>query len=111
MKKILLISVVSTFIFGVINATFLLFTIKTFEEKLKEIDVVDEVSSELLTGGIAATMALFVATLIRNRLRETYKILDHPAIDAVGIILGTISVILIHKYWKKHVSGIEKLEK
>jgi hypothetical protein len=111
MKKILLISFVSTFIFGLINATFLLFTIKTFEEKLKKTAVIDEVSSELLTGGISSAMALFVATNIRYRLHETYKILDNPAIDSVGIILGTISVILIHKYWKKHFSGIEKLKK
>jgi putative flippase GtrA len=102
MKKILLISFISTFFLGVINAAFLLFTIKTFEKKLKKTGFMDEVSSELLTGGLASAIVLFFVTIIRYNLQETYKILHHPAIDIVGIILGTIFVILIHKYSTKN---------
>jgi hypothetical protein len=102
MKKILLISFISTFFLGVINASFLLFTIKTFEEKLKKTGFTDKVSSELLTGALASVIFLFFIKIISYNRHETYRILHHPVIDMVGIILGTIFVILIHKYFKKN---------
>lgn len=68
---------------------------------LKRIGHFDDVTSELLSGGIAAALALFVVTFIRYHLHEKYKILEHPYVDLIGIILGTISVVFFYSYLVK----------
>jgi len=101
MKRIILISLISTFIFGLIDAIFLLVAEETIKDKIERVGKFDDVTSELLTGGLAAALALFVATFIRYHLHQKYRILEHPLIDVFGIILGTLSVVYFYRYWKK----------
>lgn len=99
--NILLISLISTLLFGIIDSLIFLFGEEYLQKKLNTIDFFDETMSEVLTGGISASIALFIASFIRVRLHQHYKILDHPLIDAIGIILGSLLVIIFYYLYKK----------
>ncbi len=99
--NIILISLISTILFGIIDSLIFLIGEETLQKKFNSIKFFDETMSEILTGGISAAIALFIASFIRIRLHQSYKILDHPLIDAIGIISGTLLVIIFYYLYKK----------
>uniref|UniRef100_A0A6C0CX11 Uncharacterized protein n=1 Tax=viral metagenome TaxID=1070528 RepID=A0A6C0CX11_9ZZZZ len=99
---ILLISLISTIIFGVIDATIFLIGEETLQKILRQSFNFDIAMAELATGGFAAAVSIFIATFVSESIESKYKTIDHPLIDAMGIILGTIFIILIYKFFLKN---------
>jgi hypothetical protein len=99
---ILLISLISTIIFGVIDATIFLIGEETLQKILREQFNFDLAMAELATGGFAAAVSIFIATFVSESIESKYKTIDHPLIDAMGIILGTIFIILIYNFFFKN---------
>ena len=99
---ILLMSLISTIIFGVIDATIFLIGEETLQKILREQFNFDLAMAELATGGFAAAVSIFIATFVSESIESKYKTIDHPLIDAMGIILGTIFIILIYKFFLKN---------
>ena len=99
---ILLISLISTIIFGVIDATIFLIGEETLQKILREQFNFDLAMAELAMGGFAAAVSIFIATFVSESIESKYKTIDHPLIDSMGIILGTIFIILIYKFFLKN---------
>ena len=99
---ILLISLISTIIFGVIDATIFLIGEETLQKILRQSFNFDIAMAELATGGFAAAVSIFIATFVSESIESKYKTIDHPLIDSMGIILGTIFIILIYKFFLKN---------
>lgn len=100
--NILLISLISTIIFGIIDAVIFLIGEETLQKILMQKFHFDLVMAELATGGFAAAVSIFIATFVSESIESKYKTIDHPLIDAMGIILGTIFIIFIYKYFLKY---------
>ena len=100
--NILLISLISTIIFGVIDATIFLIGEETLQKILREQFNFDLAMAELATGGFAAAVSIFIATFVSESIESKYKTIAHPLIDSMGIILGTIFIILIYKFFLKN---------
>lgn len=107
--NIYIISLISTIIFGMIDGLFFLFAEESFQEKIKNLEIFDQNSSELMTGGISAAAAIFVSSIISKHIRKRYDILEEPFIDSIGIILGTIMVIIVYNIYKKYKQYHRKL--
>jgi len=61
--------------------------------------------AELATGWFCCCCFLFfIATFVSESIESKYKTIDHPLIDAMGIILGTIFIILIYNFFLKQKS-------
>lgn len=97
--NILLISLLSTIIFGIIDASIFLIGEVSFQNILRQQFHFDLVMAELATGGFSAAVSIFFATFVSKSIESKYKIIEHPLIDAMGIILGTIFIILIYKFF------------
>lgn len=91
------ISIFATSIFGIIDAMFFLFAEDLLQEKIKKFKFFDGISSELLTGGISASIAIFVSTLIGLQIKKKYNIYESPWHDSFGILIGTLVVLVIYK--------------
>ena len=91
------ISIFATSIFGIVDAMFFLFAEDLLQEKIKKFKFFDGISSELLTGGISASIAIFVSTLIGLQIKKNYNITENPLYDSMGIIVGTFIVLLLYK--------------
>ena len=100
--NIILISLISTIIFGIIDATVFLIGEETLQKILRENFHFDLAMAELATGGFSAAISIFIATFISGIIQSKYKTIEHPLIDAFGIILGTIFFIFIYKFFLKN---------
>tara|TARA_Y100000389_G_C17133647_1_gene351477 strand:+ start:244 stop:579 length:336 start_codon:yes stop_codon:yes gene_type:complete len=99
LNKILL-TLLSTITFGLIDGLFFLFFESKIQEPLNKISYFDENSAELLTGGISAASAIMFATIIEKIVEHhTTNVIKHPLLDAIGILLGTFIVIIIYKFF------------
>ena len=100
--NIFIMSIISTIIFGLIDASFFLIGEETFQKILIDKYNFDLPMAELATGGFASSLAIFVASFISNHLHSKYTIIDSPIIDAIGIILGTLIILLIYIHFLKN---------
>jgi len=98
---ILFISLISTIIFGIIDATVFLIGEETLQKTLRQQFNFDLAMAELTTGGFSAAISIFIATLVAESINSQYKTIEHPLLDAIGIILGTIIIILIYTFFLK----------
>ena len=106
--NIILLSILSTIIFSVLDNTLFLFLSLTVQDKLEKIEFIDSYTAELLTGGISAACSIFVATFIEEYLEKKYKMIDNPFIDFFGILIGTLLVIFVYILYKYIRNKIKK---
>jgi hypothetical protein len=93
---IVLISLLSTIIFGLVDASLFLLGEKTVQTFLHTHLGLTSTLAELATGGLSASLSIFISSFIANYLKKSkYKIIENPAIDALGFILGTIFIMYI----------------
>jgi hypothetical protein len=59
----------------------------------KQIGVTEEQSIDLLNSGLSSALSIFIALYIDRYLLSQFKTFKHPALDATGVIVGTIFVL------------------
>ena len=94
--NIILISLLSTILFGIIDALLFLIGEKTLQKKLLKISFVDLNMAEIITGALSSGIAIYIATYIRFKIKEIHLIVEHPALDFIGIMLGTIIILILY---------------
>jgi len=99
--NIILLSLISTVVFGIIDAIFFLLFEETVQHKLAKFKMFDMNISELLTGALSASAAIFVASNIRINIQEEFFLFNHPLLDVSGILLGTLVVITNYLFYEK----------
>ena len=68
---------------------------------MKKFHFLDNISVSLLTGGISASIAILVAEELKKYLKKKTDILEHSTIEAIGILTGTVVVIIMYLLFKK----------
>jgi hypothetical protein len=106
--NILVLSMISTVIFGMIDSIFFLFFEETIQEKIYKLKLFNMATSELITGSISASCAIFVSSYIRIALQkeENRKLLTVPLLDASGTIEGAIIIVLCYLFYLKFIRGL-----
>lgn len=103
---IIIISLLTTIIFGFVDATFFFIGSETIQSYLIKIPILTYNMAEVLTGAISASFAIFISTFIGLKIKKKYKIIESPFIDASGIMIGTI--ILLTLYYIFNYKQIKK---
>ena len=98
---ILLISLIRTIIFGMIDAGFFFVGSETVQNQLIKIPILNYNMAEVLTGGISASFAIFVSSYVALLIKRKHKIIDNPIIDSIGILVGTIIIVTIYYFISK----------
>lgn len=91
-----MITLLSSIVFSLIDSSFFLLGEEKLQNTLDKIKYIDHTSAELITGGISAAISILFFGYFKQYLTIRFKIQDHPIIDAIGIILGTIIVVLFY---------------
>ena len=91
--NIILISLISVIIFGVIDGLFFLLAEETLQNKIKKLNLLDDNSVELITGGFSAAFAIFISSFIEYLLEKKFKLITNPFLDSLGILIGTCIVV------------------
>ena len=101
-NKILL-TLISTIVFGLIHGLFFLFAEEKIQEPIKNMEYFDKIMAELLTGGISAACAIMFSSIIEKIISHyTKNMIKHPLLDAMGVIIGTFIVIISYKLFIKN---------
>jgi hypothetical protein len=95
--KIILLSLISPLIFGIIDGSFFLINEGKLQPKLSKLKFFDEKTAELLTGGISASLAIFIYGFINSKINQKFKLIENPFLDIAGILVATFFIIFIRK--------------
>uniref|UniRef100_A0A6C0HM08 Uncharacterized protein n=1 Tax=viral metagenome TaxID=1070528 RepID=A0A6C0HM08_9ZZZZ len=100
--KILCISLIASIAFGVVDAVFFLLLEENLSIIFKKQFNLDDMTTPLILGGIAASISILCAIHIEQYLATKYNMLHKtPYSEAFGIIFGTIIVIILFKFYIK----------
>lgn len=105
---LIFLTLVSTIIFGIIDGTLFIFAEEYIQTELIKISFFDVNMAELATGGISTSIAIFISSFVHEKLREHYKLIDSPFLDATGVILGTSILLVIYYFYKKYKTEVKK---
>ena len=100
-------ALISTILFGVIDGFLFMFVEEYVQTELVKIPFFDVNMAELAAGGISTSVAIFVAFYVHDIIEEHYHIIDHPILDALGVIIGTIIVLTIYFLYKTYYKSVE----
>ena len=92
------IGMVSSISFSIIDSIFFLF----IEDNLKDFWKKRELSEDIIpivNGGLSSSISILIAVLIENYLERYYELFKHPLIEASGIIVGTIIILIVYKLY------------
>ena len=105
-------SLLSTILFGIIDGTLFLLTEKTLQCTFKKIPGFDDNMAELAAGGIAASIAIFITFYTYDMIHSYYRLVDHPLLDSIGVLIGTVIVLFgyyLYKVYKKEMGEEVKM--
>ena len=97
--NVIFLSLISTIIFGIIDAIFFLFFEETLQTKIKKFMHISLDMAELIVGSLSAATAIFVSSSIKMSMEEEVYLISHPLLDASGILLGTFVVTLTYLFY------------
>jgi hypothetical protein len=100
--QILCISLIASITCGVVDALFFLLLEENLSIILKKQFNLDDTTTPLILGGIAASISILCAIHIEQFLAAKYNMLHRtPYSEAFGIIVGTVIVIILFKFYIK----------
>ena len=103
MFKIILLSLVATTIFGLIDGGLFFFVEEGLTKQLKKIKFLDSISIPLVVGMLSASIAVYASTFIRVSIKKKIEILEYPIIAMLGIIIGNIIIIGLYSIFRNSV--------
>jgi len=96
---ILLISMLSAVVFGAVDALNFLFVEDSLTSVLRSSHVFPKGTVPLAVGGLSTAISVLISVYIRQALRSYSDLLESPYIDATGVIIGTLLIILLVKLY------------
>ena len=114
MMKELLVGTLTMCIFAMIDSGIFLFIEEDVDGYLKKFDSLNNVTRPIFESGVSASIAILIASIIKKYLiLPNFKIKENPITESIGVILGTIIVILLYKLLIHHDKDnkIEKLNR
>jgi hypothetical protein len=88
------VSLIGTIVFGVVDGLMYFFSEHRTRESIVEYFHVDETMAHLAASGISKTIAVFVAFYVHDYLQKRYHLIDNPFLDALGVVVGTLIIML-----------------
>ena len=95
---VILLSLISTIVFGFIEALLFLVSEDTVQIALVNAGL-NIKSAEILTSALSTAIAIFVATWIEGYIMKNFDVVRHPALSALGIIIGAIIFVILYNLY------------
>jgi hypothetical protein len=103
---IVILTLVSTIFFGVIDGLIFIFATETIQQKLASIEGFDANMAELATGGISTATAIFISSFIHEKIHEHFRLIESPVLDFIGVIIGTLILLGLYYLYKRYSEDI-----
>lgn len=104
MIKMVIMGLITMCIFAYVDSAFFLILEEDITDYIKSYEYLDEYTRPILLGGLGSTLAIVISKSIKKYLIDpNFKIIEHPLIDAVGILFGTFLVIVTYEVYKTYL--------
>ncbi len=94
----MILSCVATICFGIIDSTDTIVVEDLMTDEFKSQKYFSEIDIALIDDTLAGILSILIAFFIEQYLHIYTHLIKHPLLDAIGIIIGTIIVIVFSKY-------------
>ena len=101
---------IASITFGIIDALNFFFVEDSLNSLWKTIPSIDQETIPIINGGISAAISIVVSFYVEKYISAHYKVLSHPAIDALGVIIGTLLVIFAYILIYKERPSVKLLQ-
>jgi len=110
MVKLVALGMMSSIIFGLVDAFNFLLVEDLLASMWKRFGLTDEQSIDLLNSGLSSALSIFIALYIDVYFLSQFKTFKHPALDATGVIIGTILVLTAVKLYHWVIGSETKMK-
>ena len=90
------VGMVSSISFSIIDSIFFLYIEEHLQDYWKKREIAENIIP-IINGGISSSISILIAMLIENYLESRFDMFKQPHIDATGMIIGTIIILLTYK--------------
>jgi len=97
--NIIVLSLISTIVFGIVDALFFILFAETLQEKLFKLKLFDMTMAEMLTTALSTAVALIIASFVHISIEEQVYLIKHPLLDVSGLITGTLIVLFLYLFY------------
>lgn len=95
--RMLIMGVITMCIFAYIDSGIFVLFEEDLNENMKKIEYLDEITRPVLLSGMASAVAILISKSIKKYvILPNFRIIEHPIIDSLGIIIGTFLVIITY---------------
>jgi len=96
-------TLVAASVFGIVEG-FIFFLAETELESVFEEELgLNTISAQLLTGGLSSGIAILAFSYVHDYMSKKYKLLDIHILQSLGLIIGTVIIIVVYNIIsKKH---------
>lgn len=91
------ISMLASVVFGIIDALNFFLVEEQLTNFWKQFSFLDETTIPILNGGISAAISIVIAYYVEHYISTHFNVLKHPALEGIGIIIGTVIVLVGYK--------------
>jgi hypothetical protein len=99
--KIIILSLLSSLIIGVVHSLFFLTIEEPLKEKLQEFNFFkDEIVASLFSNSISVSLAVCFGFFITSEIEKSYKLIENSFFHSIGIFVSNFIIILIYKLGK-----------
>lgn len=103
MIRMIMMGLITMCIFAYIDSGLFLTLEEDITDYIKEYEYLDDYSRPVLLSGLASALAILISKSIKRYIiLPNFKIIEHPIIDSVGILIGTFLVIMTYEVLKTH---------
>ena len=96
------ISMLASVIFGIIDALNFFLVEEKLNNFWKQFSFLDETTIPILNGGISAAISIVIAYYVEHYISTHFNVLKHPGLEAAGIIIGAVIVLVGYKVLTKN---------
>jgi len=105
MIRMIMMGLITMCIFAYIDSGLFLTLEEDLTDYIKECEYLDDYSRPVLLSGLASAIAILISKSIKRYIiLPNFKIIEHPIIDATGILIGTFLVIMTYETLKRNSS-------
>ena len=96
------ISIIASVVFGIIDALNFFLVEEKLNNFWKQFSFLDETTIPILNGGISAAISIVIAYYVEHYISTHFNVLKHPGLEAAGIIIGAVIVLVGYKVLTKN---------
>ena len=89
-------TLVAASVFGIVEALIFFLAETELERVFEEELEMNTISAQLLTGGLSSAIAILCFSYVHDYMNKKYKLLDLHVLQSLGLIIGTILIIILY---------------